>query len=226
MLFSRNILLSTSLALVLSAMANSSDAGIISAVDGIGTSNVASVGALPDSAPTVGFPTFGGTYPAAAFLVDVKEIGAAGFSFTFDSTRDYPAGDADRLVLSFTNNTGKDISSLQLSVSGGASIFGYPSSGDTYTYPGVYGSGSFSQTDSAILAQSSTFSWSTPITAGSSVAFYIPISLSAYNGNSGSFDVSLTTAAVPEPSSMALLGLGGLGLAAYRRRRAKQTQTV
>lgn len=217
----RDTLFLTVLALALALMANSSDAGIISTVDNIGTSNHSSVDVLQENVRTVDPPTFGGTYPAAAFLVDVKKNDAAHFSFTVDSTADYSDGNANDTLLSFPNNTGKGTSSLQLSRSGGPSIFGDPCSGDTYAYPSEFGSRSVNQIDSGILAQSSIFSWNTPVTPGNS----LPIILSDSRGNPDSFYVSLLTAVAPKSSSIALMSLSGSGPSASGRRRAKSRST-
>lgn len=62
-----------------------------------------------------------------------------------------------------------------------------------------------------------------PIQAGSLTSFSAPgavaIPLSSITAQQGSFQVT----AVPEPSSMALLGVSGLGLYAFRRFRKRQT---
>jgi hypothetical protein len=83
--------------------------------------------------------------------------------------------------------------------------------------------GIWSSTDTSITAIGSAFF------VGTSATIIVPTAMPAYlflaendgifSDNSGSYRVTLTVVAVPEPGTLCLLGLGLLGMGAARRRR-------
>jgi PEP-CTERM motif len=122
------------------------------------------------------------------------------------------------LVLVKTNNTGVTISGFDFTYSSVSSAVTTPLGLWSGTYNGATAPPTFTRVSDKVSSTGS-FSYRGELLNGETVAFYIPVSFAT--AGSGTFTIDQTSI-VPEPSSIALMGLGGIGLAigAYRRRRA------
>ena len=157
-----------------------------------------------------------GPYSGTPFLESLTGApGAVKLDFAFDATRD--GGQYNRLVLVKTNNTGIALGGYSFTFSSVTSSFTTPVGVQVGTYNGATNPPTF--TNVSTIAASGSFTYNGLIANGDTVAFYIPLLIST--SGAGTFTIDQTSI-VPEPSSIALMGLGGIGLAigAYRRRRA------
>ena len=178
----------------------------------------ATIGAAPDAFP-VNFVSYGGTFPGSAFLSSVTGTSGATLTFGASLPYDYSPPPADRLVLEVTNNASVALTSITFA----APVYNY---GGYNVNPGIYVAGVF--TNSGIVVGTSsgfTYDFGTPLAVGDSIAFYIPLSAPDSSSSYGySIGESVTT--VPEPSTFALLGLSGIGLAVGSYRRGKWGHSI
>jgi hypothetical protein len=214
--FGKIVLTCAAIAAGLSLVAPAAEAGFISAT---ATGPATITGPASTSvtfAGSPGSPYLPGTFAATPFLESLTGTADVTLSFAYDGNRD--GGPFNRLVLVKTNNTGTTLGGYEFAFSSVNSVVTAPLGVFIGTYNGATSPPTFTSNSPKLSAVGNTFTYSGLISNGETVAFYIPVSFAS----TGAGTFTMTQTVVPEPSSFALLGLGGLGLSfgAYRRRRA------
>jgi len=173
------------------------------------------------------FPDWDGTETGDITLPS-QTVTVDGATFTFDLLLDGTKGDGSDGVVTHANNDailmrsgGTNTQTIVFTVQ---NVSETTTTGKTLVYDGLYGvevsnfgdGKEFTAGGTTYVGDNATKN--DPITFGSIVTDYTIEATAGSNWRIESVDLQFSTAAVPEPSSAALLGLGGLALILRRRK--------